>query len=59
MHVIILFTCLSQHYKAKFSRKEYNLIEVYNKYSRYSSSIIIDNIVLFIPSMYSIDVART
>ena len=53
MHVIILFTCLSQHYKAKFSRKEYNLIEVYNKYTRYSNLIIIDNIVLQFPWLYS------
>ena len=45
----ILFTFLSQHFKAKFLCKEYNLIKVYNKYSRYSSLIIIDNIVLQFP----------
>ena len=44
MHVIYY---LSQHYKAKLSCKEYNLIKDYNKYSRYSS--LIDNIVLQFP----------
>ena len=43
----ILFLYLSQ--QSQIFCKEYNLIKVYNKYSRYSNLIIIDNIVLQFP----------
>ncbi len=57
-HIVDLFNIHVMYYinyifkstlKAKFSCKEYSLIKVYNKYSCYSSLIIIDNIVLQFP----------
>ena len=49
MHVIYYLNVLVTTVKPNFVCKEYNLIKVYYKYSRYLSLIIIDIIVLQLP----------